>query len=72
MTSRPNPAAGRKAAAGRTAAAGRLVVVGSGVAGLVAAIRAAESGAGVVLLTKGGLDDSNSMLAQGGFAAVLP
>ncbi|WP_433874221.1 L-aspartate oxidase [Sinomonas atrocyanea] len=54
----------------------RLVVVGSGVAGLVGAIQAADpargEGADVVLLTKARLADSNSMLAQGGFAAVLP
>jgi L-aspartate oxidase len=54
----------------------RIAVVGSGVAGLVGAIRAAASPAGaeadVVLLTKARLADSNSMLAQGGFAAVLP
>ncbi|ASN52249.1 L-aspartate oxidase [Sinomonas sp. R1AF57] len=54
----------------------RLVVVGSGVAGLTGAIRAADpargEGADVVLLTKARLADSNSMLAQGGFAAVLP
>lgn len=54
----------------------RLVVVGSGVAGLMGAIRAADpargEGADVVLLTKARLADSNSMLAQGGFAAVLP
>lgn len=51
---------------------GRLVVVGSGVAGLTAAVSAAEAGADVVLLTKAQLADSNSMLAQGGYAAVLP
>lgn len=50
----------------------RLAVVGSGVAGLFAAISAAEAGAAVVLLTKATLADSNSMLAQGGFSAVLP
>jgi L-aspartate oxidase len=53
-------------------AGGRLVVVGSGVAGLFGAISAAEAGAEVVLLTKATLADSNSMLAQGGFSAVLP
>jgi L-aspartate oxidase len=51
---------------------GQLVVVGSGVAGLTAAVSAAEAGADVVLLTKAHLADSNSMLAQGGYAAVLP
>ncbi|WP_052206854.1 L-aspartate oxidase [Sinomonas humi] len=50
----------------------RLAVVGSGAAGLFAAISAAEAGADVVLLTKATLADSNSMLAQGGFSAVLP
>ncbi|AMM33136.1 L-aspartate oxidase [Sinomonas atrocyanea] len=50
----------------------QLVVVGSGVAGLTAAVSAAEAGADVVLLTKAHLADSNSMLAQGGYAAVLP
>lgn len=50
----------------------RLVVVGSGVAGLTAAVSAAEAGADVVLVTKARLADSNSMLAQGGYAAVLP
>lgn len=49
-----------------------LAIVGSGVAGLFAAVSAAEVGADVVLLTKGALADSNSMLAQGGFSAVLP
>ncbi|MEA5456182.1 L-aspartate oxidase [Sinomonas sp. JGH33] len=49
-----------------------LAVVGSGVAGLFGAISAAEAGAAVVLLTKASLSESNSMLAQGGFAAVLP
>lgn len=56
----------------RDRSARRLVVVGSGVAGLFGAISAAEAGAAVVLLTKARLGDSNSMLAQGGFAAVLP
>jgi L-aspartate oxidase len=50
----------------------QLVVVGSGAAGLTAAVSAAEAGADVVLLTKARLADSNSMLAQGGYAAVLP
>lgn len=50
----------------------RLVVVGSGVAGLTAAITAAEQGTAVVLVTKAALEDSNSMLAQGGYSAVLP
>ncbi|OAE02219.1 L-aspartate oxidase [Arthrobacter sp. OY3WO11] len=49
----------------------RLVVVGSGIAGLYAALLAADAGASVVLLTKGGLDHSNTWYAQGGISAVL-
>ncbi|MGP0222951.1 L-aspartate oxidase [Paenarthrobacter sp. NCHU4564] len=50
----------------------RLIVVGSGIAGLYAALLAAEAGAAVVLLTKGTLADSNTWFAQGGISAVLP
>ena len=74
-TARRGSTAPRGSTAAPRTALRRLVVVGSGVAGLVAAVRAAESGVGVVLLTKAGVSDadgSNSMLAQGGFAAVLP
>jgi L-aspartate oxidase len=49
----------------------RLAIVGSGIAGLYAALLAAESGADVVLLTKGALADSNTYFAQGGISAVL-
>ncbi len=49
----------------------RLIVVGSGIAGLYAALLAAEAGAEVVLLTKGALADSNTYYAQGGISAVL-
>ncbi|MFJ4207325.1 L-aspartate oxidase [Paenarthrobacter sp. NPDC089675] len=49
----------------------RLIVVGSGIAGLYAALLAAEAGADVTLLTKGGLADSNTWFAQGGISAVL-
>ncbi|WP_284987069.1 FAD-binding protein [Arthrobacter sp. fls2-241-R2A-172] len=49
----------------------RLIVVGSGIAGLYSALLAAEAGAEVVLLTKGGLADSNTYYAQGGISAVL-
>lgn len=48
-----------------------LVVVGSGVAGLYAALQAAEAGVQVTLLTKGSLTDSNTHVAQGGICAVL-
>lgn len=49
----------------------RLIVVGSGIAGLYSSLLAAESGAEVVLLTKGALADSNTYYAQGGISAVL-
>ena len=49
----------------------RLIIVGSGIAGLYAALLAAEAGAEVVLLTKGELADSNTWYAQGGISAVL-
>ncbi|QDY90759.1 FAD-binding protein [Arthrobacter sp. UKPF54-2] len=50
----------------------RLVVVGSGIAGLYAALLASEApGAEVVLLTKGTLEESNTFYAQGGISAVL-
>jgi len=44
--------------------------VGGGVAGLSAAIAAAESGVGALLLDDGGLARSASVQAQGGFSAV--
>lgn len=49
----------------------RLAVVGSGIAGLYAALLATDAGADVVLLTKGALDQSNTWYAQGGISAVL-
>jgi L-aspartate oxidase len=53
----------------------RLVVVGSGIAGLYAALLAADaeggSAADVVLLSKGQLEHSNTFYAQGGVSAVL-
>ncbi|MFP3900905.1 MAG: L-aspartate oxidase [Acidimicrobiia bacterium] len=49
-----------------------LLVVGSGVAGLSAAVRAAEMhGLRVGVLTKGDLDQATTRWAQGGVAAVL-
>lgn len=47
-----------------------LAIIGSGVAGLMAAVQAAAAGAHPVLLTKDRLGDSNSELAQGGLSAV--
>ncbi|TVR47052.1 MAG: L-aspartate oxidase [Planctomycetota bacterium] len=48
-----------------------VLVLGSGIAGLSAALAAAESGCEVLLLTKGELPESNTRYAQGGVAAVL-
>ena len=49
-----------------------LLVVGSGVAGLSAAVRAADThGLSVGVLTKGTLEQSTTRWAQGGVAAVL-
>jgi L-aspartate oxidase len=64
MTS--NPIAAAHPADART-----LIVLGSGIAGLYAALLGAEAGAQVTLLTKGGLEESNTWFAQGGISAVL-
>lgn len=48
-----------------------VLVIGGGVAGLRAAIAAAEGGADVLLLTKDTIEQSNTWWAQGGIAAVL-
>jgi L-aspartate oxidase len=55
---------------GAEAAGFDLVVVGSGIAGLCAALQAAPR-ARVALVTKGDLDDGCSRWAQGGIAAAL-
>lgn len=49
----------------------RLIVVGSGVAGLTAALTARATGCEVTLVTKSALTESNSYYAQGGVAAAL-
>ncbi len=49
-----------------------VLVIGSGVAGLRAAVAAAENGAEVIVAAKGQVLDSNTAWAQGGIAAVLP
>jgi len=48
-----------------------VLVIGGGVAGLRAAIAAAEGGAEVLVLTKDTIAESNTWYAQGGIAAVL-
>ncbi|MFW6723652.1 L-aspartate oxidase [Streptomyces sp. MAR4 CNY-716] len=48
-----------------------VVVVGSGVAGLTAALRCAEAGRRVAVVTKANLDDGSTRWAQGGIAAAL-
>lgn len=47
----------------------RVLVVGSGIAGLTAAIRADAAGHHVTVVTKAGIGDSNTAHAQGGIAA---
>ncbi|MHA7986103.1 L-aspartate oxidase [Rathayibacter sp. CAU 1779] len=54
----------------RPDAAPRVLLVGSGIAGLTAALRLSAI-AEVTLLTKGGLEESNTLYAQGGIAAAL-
>ncbi|NBE54576.1 L-aspartate oxidase [Streptomyces boluensis] len=48
-----------------------VIVVGSGVAGLTAALRCAASGLRTVVVTKARLDDGSTRWAQGGIAAAL-
>src|SRR3954463_565436 len=48
-----------------------VLIIGGGVAGLRAAIAAAEGGGDVLLLTKDTIEQSNTWYAQGGIAAVL-
>ncbi|WP_229702890.1 L-aspartate oxidase [Microbacterium murale] len=47
-----------------------MIVVGSGIAGLTAALQASEAGHAVTLVTKGALGDGCTPLAQGGVAGV--
>ncbi|KQX07419.1 MULTISPECIES: L-aspartate oxidase [unclassified Leifsonia] len=48
-----------------------VLVIGSGLAGLFAAVRATDAGHAVTLVTKGALAESNTAYAQGGIAAAL-
>ncbi|MET9020458.1 L-aspartate oxidase [Actinopolymorpha sp. NPDC004070] len=56
----------------RWEAAADLVVVGTGVAGLSAALEATRAGLRVVVVTKAEADAGNTRWAQGGVAVVLP
>ncbi|WP_460779433.1 L-aspartate oxidase [Microbacterium shaanxiense] len=47
-----------------------MIVVGSGIAGLTAALHASEAGHAVTLVTKGALGDGCTPLAQGGVAGI--
>ncbi|HYP74156.1 MAG TPA: FAD-dependent oxidoreductase, partial [Microbacterium sp.] len=49
----------------------RVVVVGSGIAGLTAALHATDAGCAVTLVTKDVLEHANTRYAQGGIAGVL-
>ena len=49
----------------------RVVVVGSGIAGLTAALRAHALGHDVTVVTKGRISDGSTRYAQGGIAAAL-
>jgi len=49
-----------------------VLIIGSGLAGLLAALKLSEAGVAVVLACKESLADSNSSYAQGGVAASLP
>jgi L-aspartate oxidase len=48
-----------------------VLVAGSGLAGLLAAVRATDAGHRVTLVTKSALPESNTRYAQGGIAAAL-
>ncbi|GAC1584424.1 MAG: L-aspartate oxidase [Candidatus Dormibacteria bacterium] len=48
-----------------------FLVIGSGIAGSMAALHAARTSASVVLLTRTALSESNSFYAQGGIAAAV-
>jgi L-aspartate oxidase len=50
----------------------QVLIVGTGIAGLFTALKLADSGVSVIVVTKTNLAESNSRYAQGGIAAVLP
>ena len=49
----------------------KVVIIGSGIAGATVALYL-EGQADVTIICKGKQEESNSMLAQGGIAAVMP
>ena len=49
-----------------------VLIIGSGLAGLLLAFKLSEAGASVILASKGLLADSNTRMAQGGLAVVMP
>ncbi|WP_086829528.1 L-aspartate oxidase [Allokutzneria sp. NRRL B-24872] len=65
-------AALREVGAANWEARADVVVVGTGVAGLTAALTAHELGLRVLVITKASVEDGNTRWAQGGVAVVLP
>ncbi|WP_413101890.1 L-aspartate oxidase [Streptomyces sp. Inha503] len=65
------PATALRAPAPGWAIEADVVVIGSGVAGLTAALRCAAAGVKVTVVTKARLDDGSTRWAQGGIAAAL-
>lgn len=49
-----------------------VLMIGSGISGLYCAIKLAQQGKRVLIVTKNALTENNSRYAQGGIAAVLP
>lgn len=49
----------------------RIVVIGSGIAGMTAALHAHAEGCAVVIVTKSAFEEANTRYAQGGIAAVV-
>src|SRR5438093_7799886 len=60
----------QEAEAGTIGSSYDYVIVGSGIAGLYAALLAREHGS-VLVLTKGSIDECNTKYAQGGIAAAV-
>ncbi|MDH4380034.1 MAG: L-aspartate oxidase [Vampirovibrionales bacterium] len=49
-----------------------VLMIGSGISGLFCALKLADAGQKVLIITKNALTENNSRYAQGGIAAVLP